>query len=291
MVPLLLTIFPSSQQPYFEVSIPMGLRRQTARHRVADICTSVNNGRLSGTEELKKCLLLAGDDSQARATSLDAAGLLPPLHHALAKIWGVEADPDIESDQTLSDSTPCGGRDDYCHSPPVTHSKVLSDAQAMSAIKVLKEARSAYVAIRSINDPTTFIDNPGIISFMIMGRAHVYHFFPSSKRAFDKERLSQLVSALAQCRLYVWGGTRCKKKLEKLGAAVRDCVEVLSSNPSCRNTKGNVPERIYFAATGRCYCSATYKNISRDPEDTDSVALTHVGSELYATSILYPKPS
>jgi hypothetical protein len=274
----------------FEIPIPIGLRRQTARHRVANICTSVSNGRLSGTEALKKCLLLAGDDSQAKATTLDAAGLLAPLHHALAKIWGVEADPAIEPGQTLSDSTPCGKKDDYCHSPPVTHSKITSDAQAMSAIEVLREARSAYMATRSINDPTTFIDNPGMVSFMIMGGSHIYHFFPSSKRALSRERLSQLVLALTQCRLYVWGGTRCRKQMEKLGAVVRDCVEVLS-HPLCKNTKGNIPERIYFAATGRRYCSATYENIFREPGDGDSEALTHVGSELYATSILYPGPS
>jgi hypothetical protein len=273
-----------------QVQIPMGFRRQTARHRVADICISVNNGRLSGTEAFKKCLLHAGNDSEARETSLDAAGLLPPLHHALAKIWSIKADSAIESNQTLFNSTPCEGKYDYCHLPPVIHSKVVSDAQAMSAIKVLKGAKLAYVAIRSINDPTTFVDNPGMISFMIMAKAHVYQSFPCSKRALDKERLSQLVSALAQCRLYVWSGTHCKKGLEKLGATVRDCLEALS-HPSCRNMKGNVPERIYFAATGRRYCLATYKNVFRDPEDVDPVALTHVGSELYATSILYPKPS
>jgi hypothetical protein len=105
---------------------------------------------------------------------------------------------------------------------------VVSTAQVISVVEVLRVAKAAYVAIRSVNDPTTFVDIPGMISFMIVDTAHAYHFFSSLERALDKGHLSQLVSALAQCPLYVWGKTCCKKGLERLGATVRDCVEVVS---------------------------------------------------------------
>jgi hypothetical protein len=270
-----------------KIELPMNYRRKTIYQRTADSCGSIEKGNISGTTALKKCMLNAGIDSEARGIALDASKLYPPLHHALAKAWGLEADNILPSDQQLTKDVPCIAKQDYFHTREVAHTKILKDSQATNVILKLEKAKAVYMNSRFVNDPSRFMEDTGMFSFMIPGTKHAYHFFPDAQRCLSPQIMKQLAEALAAKRLYVWNQQRHVAALAKLDATAKDCI-CATSHELLTKTTGNFPSKIYVAATGHHHCTATYINVFRNPQDVSDTALNHIGAELCATAILYP---
>jgi hypothetical protein len=196
------------------------------------------------------------------------------------------ADHSVPQGKYLSDDVPCSGMRDCFHTPRFTHVKIESDAQAQKIIAILRKHSTLYMNTRNLNDPARYIDDPGMISFLPGGSHKVYHVFPYAANCLDKDTTRKLISAVASKQLFVFNRSRHTYALGKFTTTVAKITEV-EKHLSAQKVKGKLPYRVFFAATGKPSCQATFCDIFRNPSDATPTVLLHMGSELYAASLLF----
>jgi hypothetical protein len=272
---------------YFRVERPISHRRNNTHARVLDICQTVSSGITSGLVASKKCQLMAGTDPESREAAMHVTTKLPALHHALAMAWGMAAKSSVPQGEILLDDVPCASKRDCFHTPRFTHVRIKTDAQAQTVIVELKKSTTLYVNTRNLNDPARFIEDPGMISFLPAGSHRAFHIFPYAMNCLSMEVTKQLMSALATKELFVYNRMRHTAAFAKFAIKIDKLTEV-EKHPSAQKVKGKLPYKVFFAATGQPNCQATFNDVFREPSDATPTALLHMGSELYAASLLYP---
>jgi hypothetical protein len=230
---------------------------------------------------------MAGGDREAKEAAMQVTGATPALHHALAVIWGMTADPSVPRGELLSNDAPCANKRDLFHTPRFSHVKIESDGQARAVISELRKSKTIYMNTRSLNDPSRFIEDPGMISFLPAGSHKAFHIFPYASNCLSTGMTRDLISTLVSKRLFVYSKVRHTSALAKFATRIGEVTEV-EKHPSAQKIKGKLPYKVFMAATGQSNCQVTFNDIFRDPSDATPTALLHMGSELYAASLLYP---
>jgi hypothetical protein len=271
----------------FHLEMPVLHRRANIHKHVIDICSAVRGGTISGKVALRKFGLMAGDDFTCRESALYSTTCNPDIHHALAASWGMEAFPEIPRGKPLSDSVSCTHSIDYFQTPCLAHIKIIKDGHAHDLISKLGTIKTLYMNIRHVNDPSCFMEDPGMVSILPMGSDGVYHIFPYAGDGVDPRIIKELLTAIASKTLYGFGKSRITAALGKFTEDIKDMRD-LERHPKVQQVKGKFPYRICFAVTGHSNCPGTFNSVFRDPSNASLHALLHMGAELHAASILYP---
>jgi hypothetical protein len=186
----------------FHVEMPATYRRSIVHGRVTELCYAVKAAVMSGKMAYRKCLLGAGTDEECKGAAMHVSAAIPSLHEAFSKTWGIPMNPDVRAQNTLSEDVL--KTKDFIHTPRYLHSKVVSDNQAHQLMTDLAGVTIMYMNIRYLNEPSRFIEDPGMISFLPWGHQYVYHVFPYAESCLSESVLRERIATVVAKKLYVW---------------------------------------------------------------------------------------